>query len=220
MKGEVLDWSGIDTVLLDLDGTLLDLHFDDHFWKEHVPRRYAELHGIDEGRVRALLLPKFRAMEGTLQWYCLDYWSRELGLDIPTLKQEIAHLIAVHPPVVEFLQGLKESHRQVVLTTNAHGDSVALKMARTDLSPWFDRMVSAHELGVAKESDRFWPALAAVVPFDPERTLLVDDNLAALASARRYGIRHLRAVRRPNSRGEAVGTGEFVAIDDFRDIMP
>ncbi len=220
MKEEKLDWSDIDTVLLDLDGTLLDLHFDDHFWKEHVPRRYAELHGIEVEAARALLLPKFRAMEGTLEWYCLDYWSRELGLDIPTLKQEIAHLIAVHPHVVEFLQALKERHRKVVLTTNAHGDSVALKMARTDLAPWFDRMVSAHELGVAKESDRFWPALARVVPYDPEHTLLVDDNLTALASAHRYGIRHLRAVRRPNSRGAPVATGEFPAIDDFRDIMP
>ena len=220
MKVEKPDWSGIDTVLLDLDGTLLDLHFDDHFWQEHLPRHYAGLHGIDVEQARALLLPRFRAMEGTLEWYCLDYWSRELGLDVPALKQEIAHLIAVHPHVVEFLRALKETRRKVVLTTNAHGDSVALKMARTGLAPWFDRMVSAHELGMAKESDRFWAALAGVVAYEPERTLLVDDNLAALASARRYGIRHLRAVRRPNSRGEPVETGEFPAIDDFRDIMP
>ncbi|RME34816.1 MAG: haloacid dehalogenase [Gammaproteobacteria bacterium] len=203
-----------------MDGTLLDLHFDDHFWQEHVPRRYAELHGIDPERARALLQPKFRAMEGTLQWYCLDYWSRELGLDIPLLKQEIAHLIAVHPHVVEFLRALRRSRRKTVLTTNAHGESVSLKLARTDLAPWFDHIVSAHELGVAKESDAFWPALADLVPHDPERTLLVDDNLAALASAARYGIRHLRAVRRPSSRGPEVETGPFVAIEDFRDIMP
>ena len=41
-----LPWSDIDTVLLDMDGTLLDLHFDNHFWLEHLPQRYAELHGV------------------------------------------------------------------------------------------------------------------------------------------------------------------------------
>ena len=32
-----LDWTSIDTVLLDMDGTLLDLRFDNWFWQEHVP---------------------------------------------------------------------------------------------------------------------------------------------------------------------------------------
>ena len=31
------DWSRIDHVLLDLDGTLLDLDFDNHFWQTLVP---------------------------------------------------------------------------------------------------------------------------------------------------------------------------------------
>ncbi|HBT55971.1 MAG TPA: haloacid dehalogenase, partial [Pseudomonas sp.] len=33
----MLNWNAIDTVLLDMDGTLLDLHFDNHFWLEHMP---------------------------------------------------------------------------------------------------------------------------------------------------------------------------------------
>ena len=41
-----LPWHAIDTVLLDMDGTLLDLHYDNHFWMEHLPQRYAELHGV------------------------------------------------------------------------------------------------------------------------------------------------------------------------------
>ena len=43
---KVPDWENIETVLLDMDGTLLDLHFDNHFWLQHVPVCYAEKHGL------------------------------------------------------------------------------------------------------------------------------------------------------------------------------
>jgi len=42
----MLNWSEISTVLLDMDGTILDLHFDTHFWLEHLPMRYSEKTGI------------------------------------------------------------------------------------------------------------------------------------------------------------------------------
>src|SRR2546429_181686 len=41
-----MDWDGIDTILLDLDGTLLDRAFDDHFYFEVLPGRYAEANGL------------------------------------------------------------------------------------------------------------------------------------------------------------------------------
>ena len=73
-----LPWNAIDTVLLDMDGTLLDLHFDNHFWLQHLPQRYAELHGVSRALADAELLPLFREHAGTLNWYCTDFWSREL----------------------------------------------------------------------------------------------------------------------------------------------
>ena len=41
----LLPWSGIDTILLDMDGTLLDLHYDNHFWQVYVPEKFAEKPG-------------------------------------------------------------------------------------------------------------------------------------------------------------------------------
>jgi HAD superfamily hydrolase (TIGR01509 family) len=216
----MIDWTQIDTVFLDMDGTLLDLHFDNHFWLEHVPRRYAERRGLEPEQAQQELIEKYRSIEGTLEWYCVDRWSRELGLDIALLKEEVDHLIAVHPHVMEFLEALARADKRRVLVTNAHQKSIALKMARTRLSGHLDRIVCAHELGLPKEDPRFWQRLHDIEPFDPERTLFVDDSLSVLESARNHGFRWLLAMSQPDSRKPQKEAGGFAAIRDFSEIIP
>ncbi|MGB0722469.1 MAG: GMP/IMP nucleotidase [Gammaproteobacteria bacterium] len=215
-----LPWSDIDSVFLDMDGTLLDLNFDNQFWLHHVPLRYGQINGMTKDEAWEALAPRFRAVEGTLDWYCLDYWSRELDLDIALLKEEVDHLIAVHPHVLEFLDAVRALGKRVVLVTNAHMKSLALKMRKTRLDGHLDAMITSHDLGLAKEADGFWDKLNAVEPYDRARTLFCDDSLAVLESARRGGLKHLVAIRLADSKGEPRPTGDFDAIDDFREIMP
>lgn len=215
----MIDWNAIDTVLLDMDGTLLDLHFDNHFWQAHVPLRYAEAKGLPLDAAREALMARYSARAGTLDWYSVDYWETELELDIMALKAEVAHLIAVHPSVVAFLARLRELGKRVVLATNAHHKSITLKMAKTGLEPHFDAIVSAHALGFAKEQRGFWEKLRAIEPFAPERTLLVDDSLPVLDVARAYGIRHLISVRRPDTKQPPKDTRDYLAIDSFEELL-
>lgn len=215
-----LDWNTIDTVLLDMDGTLLDLHFDNHFWLEHVPLRYAEKHAISHDDARDRLSSRYSAVAGTIEWYCVDYWTRELELDIAFLKAEVAHLIAVHPDVTTFLNALHGAGKRTVLVTNAHYKSLALKMEKTGLAGHFDAIISAHEVGIPKENPDFWGKLQALERYDPARTLLVDDSLPVLRSARGYGIAHLLAVRKPDTRMPEKDVGEFQAIARFGEITP
>lgn len=215
-----LDWNRIHSVFLDMDGTLLDLHFDNHFWQSHVPRRYAELHGLSDEAAQAALAPRYDKVAGTMNWYCVDYWSRELRLDIARLKDEVSHLIAVHPHVEEFLVALRKAGKRVVLVTNAHHKSLALKMRHTRLDHHFDGVICAHDIGVPKEDPGFWEKLQVVEPFQAEATLLIDDSLSVLRSAQRYGIGQLLAVYRPDTRLPDKNVEEFAAIRDFRDILP
>lgn len=208
-----------DTVLLDMDGTLLDLNFDNHFWLEFVPQKYAQKQHISIMEAKQQLQPQFKAMEGKLEWYCLDYWSGVLQLDIAGLKAEIAELIAVLPHVMEFLEALQNSGRRVLLVTNAHRNSLNLKMEKTCLQPFFDAIVCAHDFGLAKEQPGFWELLQQQYLFDKQRTLLVDDSLAVLDSAKRFGIAHLVTITKPDSQKPLKTVSHYPAIADFRQLM-
>ncbi|MFJ4195221.1 GMP/IMP nucleotidase [Pseudomonas sp. NPDC089534] len=214
-----LPWSDIDTVLLDMDGTLLDLHFDNHFWLEHLPRRYAELHGMSLAMAQMELQPLFESNAGKLQWYCLDFWSAELKLSVRELKQETAHLIALRPDADTFLAAIKRAGKRVVMITNAHRDSLSLKLERIELAPYFERLISSHDYGFPKENPQFWGALQADLRFDPARSLFIDDTLPILRSARDFGVAHLLAVKEPDSRKGPKDTAEFAAVGDYRDLI-
>ena len=211
----MIDWNEIDTVLLDMDGTLLDLHFDNHFWLDYVPEQFALAQGMSLEEAKQDLYARYESRLGTLEWYCVDHWSRELGLDIVLLKEEVNHLIAVHPHVVDFLDQLMCAGKQRVLVTNAHQKTLALKMEKTRLAGFFDQIISSHQLGLPKEHPEFWHRLQNLCPFDKRRTLFVDDSLPVLDSARAYGIQWLLAVLRPDSRGPDKEAGGYPAIHDF-----
>ncbi|MFT6431400.1 MAG: putative hydrolase of the HAD superfamily [Halopseudomonas sp.] len=212
----MINWNDIDTVLLDMDGTLLDLHFDNHFWVEYLPRRYADHHGQSLAWAKNEIYPLMKAKQGQLDWYCLDFWTRELDMPIVELKREVAHLISLRPDADVFLRALQDSGRDVILITNAHRDSLSLKLERIELRTYFQRLISSHDFGFPKEARAFWDALQREVPFDPQRTLFIDDSLGILRAARDYGIEHLLAVRQPDSRGAQRDTEEFDAVEDYR----
>ncbi|MBI2992763.1 MAG: GMP/IMP nucleotidase [Gammaproteobacteria bacterium] len=212
-------WEDIDTVLLDMDGTLLDLHFDNLFWNEYLPLKWGELHGLDFPAASAQLLPRFRSREGTLSWYCLDYWTRELGLDIFELKSGIEDLIRVRPGADEFLAYVQSLGKFIALVTNAHEKLLQHKLARTGIAGHFDAIVSAHSLGLSKEEAGFWPELQARFAFNPGRTLLIDDNAVVLRSARAFGIRWLLTIARPDSGRPPRESTEFPALDSFQPLM-
>jgi putative hydrolase of the HAD superfamily len=215
----MLQWPLIDTVLLDMDGTLLDLHFDNYFWQTHLIRRYAELRGQPHAEAERLLTGMFSRTAGTLDWYSLDYWTRELGVDIVALKREVAHLIAVHPHVVDFLERL-QNRKRVILVTNAHRKSLQLKMEHTGLERFFERTISSHDYQSPKEDPVFWARLQKDLAFDPARTLLVEDHLGILDTARRFGIAQLLAVSRPDSKGVLNEVNGYPAIEDFGELLP
>ncbi|PLX48116.1 MAG: haloacid dehalogenase [Desulfobulbaceae bacterium] len=215
----VIDWRDIDTVLLDMDGTLLDKHFDDYFWEQYVPEVYASQNNISIFTAEEELLAKYKEQEGGLAWTDLDFWSEQLDLDIERLKKEVDHLIAIHPYVLEFLEFCRNHGKRIYLVTNAHPKTLAIKMAKTKLAREFDELICADEIGLAKEEPLFWEKLQGRIAYDKKRTLLADDNERVLASAAAYGIGHLIFVAKSSSRLPTLYSANFPSIIFFKELM-
>jgi len=214
-----LAWKDIHTVLLDMDGTLLDLHFDNHFWLEHMPKKLMEKHGMSLQAAKEMMAVESEQVIGTLSWYCLDFWADKLDIDIVEAKREMEHLISIREDSLPFIDTLKTSGRDVILVTNAHPDSLSLKVEHTRLDNHIDQLISTHEFAVTKESQVLWQKLQAKIGFNPQHTLFVDDSLDILKAAQDFGIKHLLAVSNPDSQQPVRDISEFPSIQDYRYLL-
>jgi putative hydrolase of the HAD superfamily len=219
VPAEPLPWNQIDTVLIDMDGTLLDLGFDNWFWQQHIPEVYAAQCGLTTAEAIDRLAPRFAAAQGQLIWYCIDHWSRELQIDIRALKLAAGDRIRWLDGAPRFLERLQALGKRRWILTNAHPDTYDIKNARVSLGRYFDAVYSTHPFGTPKETAAFWPRFHEHVSFDPAKTVLIDDSLPVLRAARAYGIRWLRAIRRPDALGPVKDTLEFEGIDSVADLL-
>ena len=220
MSKELVPLNEITYVLLDMDGTLLDKYFDDYFWEHLLPERYAEKKNITFGRAKEELLLKYKAHEGTLNWTDIDFWSREVDIDIPALKEQVKHLIEVHPHVEGFLKMLKRQKKKVFLLTNAHYKVLDIKLKKTRIGRYFDATVTSFEVGYPKEMQEFWETTEKKLGFRKEQSLFIDDTKAVLRAAKKFGIKYILYKSFSSSRLEPGNTEEFPSLDDFRELMP
>ena len=214
----MIDWAQIDTVLFDMDGCLLDLHYDNCLWNDLVPARYAEAQGISADEARRRLYGHLVGKDRDLDFYCIDFWTGRTGLDLIALHHELAHLIGYRPGAAAFLDWLRGRAR-TLLVTNAHRASLAVKDRYSGLSQRLDGTLSSHDFGHAKESPAFWPRLAEAEPFDPARTLFIDDNETVLDAASDHGIGYLLTISQPDSGRPPRDNLKYPACNDFNELI-
>ena len=185
------DWHQVDDVLLDMDGTLLDRHFDNFFFEEELPRRYAAKYGLDAAKAKEKLFALYRSVEGELNWTDLHYWTRTLDIDVIAMTKEFDHMIGFLPHADEFLRHLHAKGKRVHLVTNAHMAGVAIKVEKTGLDRYVHRILDAFEVGYLKMRPEYWPICQRLLGFEPKRTLYLDDDESCLDAAQQYGIGHI-----------------------------
>ncbi len=214
----VPDWAAIDTVCLDLDGTLLDQAYDNHIWRDLVPQRYAVARGLELNAAYAEIARRFAERSGTLDWYCIDYWTRALGVDIGELHREVRSHVAWLPGAREFLARMRAQGKRLLLLTNSHPIALAVKHQQTGVLDHLDAAVTSHEFGAPKEHPEFWSAAMARFGFDPARSLFADDNSKMLEAARTAGVRWVFGVRHWDTRGSRREHGDWPAVDRVDDL--
>ncbi|BCA55114.1 putative HAD-like hydrolase, purine nucleotidase [Nitrospira sp. KM1] len=217
-QGRIPDWDRIDDVLLDMDGTLLDRHFDNFFFEEELPRRYAELHGLTFETARNQLMDMYHSVEEDLAWTDLEYWSDRVGLDIVTMHRELDHMIGFLPGAEQFLRLLRARGKRVTILTNAHPVGVSIKAAKTGLDKKVDRIVDAFEVGYLKMRAEYWPACQRLVGFEPKRSLYVDDDERCLAAADRFGLNGIIHSAKSSSHLPPAPSKTFISVEDLRSL--
>ena len=208
-----------ETLMLDMDGTLLDLAYDNYVWKDLVPRHYAIQNDMTFTAAREHLLGKYAAVLGELKWYCLDHWGELLGVDVVQLHRDADDRIDYLPGAREFLKAVKQKDMRVLLVTNSHPETLELKDAATGLGAYFDGIFTSHNYGHAKESQAFWHALQDDVGFDIDTTMFVDDSQPVLRSAAEYGLEMLVTVTRPDSTRPINEESEFRGVETVEDLL-
>lgn len=215
----MINWSQIDTVLLDMDGTLLDLSFDNFFWREHLPKEYSRQRNIPIDKAKETLEDLSTSLIGTLEWYCVDHWSEVLQIDIEAAKHNVKEQIKFRPHTLKFLKFLNQINKPCFLVTNAHPKTMELKVATMKLHQHLDKIISSHEFSLAKENEGFWHLLKQRENLDLSRCLFIDDSNPVLARAKSEGVGHLLQILQPDLTRPAIPHGDFLAIHDFDELM-
>ncbi len=219
MSRDQFSWDAVDDVLLDMDGTLLDRHFDNFFFEEELPRRYAAREGLPFAVARDRLMAMYRSVEGELAWTDLHYWSERVGFDIVAMHKELDHMIGFLPGAEDFLRHLRGLGKRVTIVTNAHASGVGIKNAKTGLDRYVDRIVDAFEVGYLKMRPEYWPACQRLLGFDPPRSFYMDDDEGCLKAARSYGIAHVVHSARSSSRLPPAPLESFWSLSDFSPLV-
>lgn len=214
------DWHDIDTVLLDMDGTLLDLEFDSHFWLTLVPQALSEQRAIPIDDACKIIRDEYHAVQHTMNWYCFDYWSERLDLDIYQMTSAVGDRARLREDTKPFLQALRNAGQRTILLTNAHPHSLAVKVEHTGLDQYLDLLLSSHTFGYPKEDQRLWQAVQQQTGFDPQRTLFVDDAEAILDAACTFGIRYCLGVQNPDSSTTSKTFQRYPSMSDYRQFLP
>ena len=214
-----LDWDSIDTVLLDMDGTLLDLNFDFYFWTEHLPQKYSQIHNANINEVTDYIAHRLAEKQGQLEWYCTDYWSQQFQLNIIAAQTEIKHLISERAQVIEFLKTLGAMKKKRILITNSDRPSIALKFSNCALEPLLDQVISSHDYQAAKEQQQFWQQLQTDIDFNPQTALFIDDSEAVLDSAQQFGIKQLLSIKQPISTQLRELDSKYPMVENFLPLL-
>lgn len=219
IKIKSLNWDSIETILLDMDGTLLDLAFDNYFWLELIPTAYAEKHQLSAQEAESYLKQLYNEFHGTLEWYCIDFWSEKMGLDIAQLKQQVSEKVDYREGTIEFLESVRKLGKKIYLVTNAHPDTLRIKLQIRDFSSYFDELLSSHETGYPKEEQQFWHGIEEKWGFDKNKALFVDDSATILQAAQDFGIGNVVGVSHPDSSKEPIQFESFASVNQLTELL-
>ncbi|MAZ79474.1 MAG: haloacid dehalogenase [Gammaproteobacteria bacterium] len=210
-----MKWDSIETFFLDMDGTLLDLSYDNYFWHQHIPKIYAEINNMSFEKAKKEFEEMYKKKQDTIDWYCLNYWSDRLKINLHDELLKTKHKIRIFPGVIDFLMKIRKRNIKIILLTNCPRDMLNVKLNETKLWGYFDQIISSEDYGFAKETNEFWNYLEKVLNYDKKTTIFIDDNQKVLDFAYVNGIKNIISINFPDSENKKQVIKHYKSIDNI-----
>ena len=204
-----------ETLMLDMDGTILDLSYDSHIWLKIIPEKLAEKRDIPISAAISLMNEHVIRMKNTLEWYCIDNWSKLLDIDVLEIHKAEKGRIRYLPGAKSFLQEISNSSIRIILVSNSHRDTLNLKLNETDFGDYFEAIYISHDFVYPKENPLFWRELMKKESFKKNKTVFVDDNQSVLESASIFGIKSLIQILNPDSQRPGLKSCNFFGVKNL-----
>lgn len=214
-----INWDKIDTVLLDMDGTLIDQHHEDVFWGTMVPEAYARKHGISVKEAEGIVFGKYDAKKCHLDWGNIDAWEKDLGMKLWKMRRRIKPFIRLHPHTARFLRFLKRRGKKVYLVSSAPRSAIDFELAHTKIGKYFDGIYTQTDIGKSKHDGLFWKRLQRKLKFDRHRTLLAEDNEGIARAAKKFGMKYVIFKSKSSSRKPPYIPRGLLCVRHFDDIL-
>lgn len=207
--------------MFDMDGTLLDLAYDDLIWNHKLPERHAAMNACTLEQSHATLHDFYENHKHTLSWYSSSFWTSKVGVNTLALQYDYKKNIQPRSGCFELLEILKQRGYKCWIVTNADCAGLKLKLENINLRPYFEVIVSSEEIGHAKEFIEFWQILQNMHPFNPKNVVLIDDTAKVLNGAALFGIESLITISQPSSNKVAKNALEleYPTINDLTELV-
>ena len=210
-----MKWNSIETFFLDMDGTLLDLAYDNYFWHEHIPALYSKKNGITIQEGTHIFEELYKNKQGTMEWYSISYWSKVLKIDLQLEILKTRNQIKVFDGTIDLLRKLKKHKIKIYLLTNCPREMLDIKMTQTKLWGYFDKIISSEDCGYIKESNEFWSYLNKNIEYNTRTTVFIDDNQNVLRYSKKNGIQNIYCIDFPDSKKDRQIINGYQSIENI-----
>jgi putative hydrolase of the HAD superfamily len=161
-------------ISFDVDGTLVDLRFNELIWNEGIPLLYAEKMGIGLEEARKHVKQEYdRVGENRLEWYDIRYWFRYFGLEgwRELLK---SYEVTIYPEVPWVLNTLTKKY-DLIAATNLTREFLDMEMK--DLRNFFKHVFSStSDFKQVKKTIGFYSKICDILQIKPQEMVHVGDH--------------------------------------------
>jgi len=163
-------------ISFDVDGTLVDLEYNDLIWFKEIPELVAKKKKVSFERSLKFVCEEYAKLgEHNLNWYDINYWISYFGIEISPDKifEKYEPQVKIYPEVIPLLEELKKKYILIVITAMPR-EFLIPKMK--NLEKYFKFSFSALSDFKELKNSEIYSKISKALNVHPEQILHIGDH--------------------------------------------